>query len=71
MVLEKNEVIAKWVYEYTNEMYRYAWSKILDREAAEDLVQNTFLAGIFVIQLSFIIILFVTIISLSCIIKST
>jgi len=46
MVLEKNQIIAKWVHEYTNELYRYAWSKISDREAAEDLVQNTFLAAL-------------------------
>ncbi len=41
-----NDIISVWVSEYTDELFRYAHYKISDREAAEDLVQNTFLAAV-------------------------
>jgi RNA polymerase sigma-70 factor (TIGR02943 family) len=46
MAQEQNEVVSKWVHEYSHEMYRYAWSKMANREEAEDVVQNTFLAAL-------------------------
>ncbi len=41
-----NDIISNWVNEYTDELFRYAHYKISDKEAAEDLVQNTFLAAV-------------------------
>jgi RNA polymerase sigma-70 factor (TIGR02943 family) len=35
-----------WVDEYGDYLYRYAWSRLRDSNAAEDVVQETFLAGV-------------------------
>jgi len=35
-----------WVNSYADELYGYAWSKTSNSELAEDLVQETFLAGL-------------------------
>lgn len=37
---------AKWVGAYGDYLYRYAWSRLRDGDAAEEVVQETFLAGI-------------------------
>jgi RNA polymerase sigma-70 factor (ECF subfamily) len=37
--------ISSWVKDYTDEMYQYTISKTNDKVAAEDIVQNTFLAA--------------------------
>jgi len=36
----------RWVDEYGDYLYRYAWSRLRDGNAAEEVVQETFLAGI-------------------------
>lgn len=36
----------RWVEEYGDYLYRYAWSRLRDNAAAEEVVQETFLAGI-------------------------
>ncbi|MFM7022705.1 MAG: sigma-70 family RNA polymerase sigma factor [Flavobacteriales bacterium] len=41
-----NDIIAQWVNEFTDELFRYAYYKVSDKEIAEDLVQNTFLAAV-------------------------
>lgn len=41
-----NDIIASWVAEYTDGLFRYALYKTSDKESAEDLVQNTFLAAL-------------------------
>lgn len=41
-----NLEISSWVKLYTNEMYHYTFLKVNNKEAAEDIVQNTFLAAI-------------------------
>lgn len=46
MSAEKNDIIAKWVREYGPELYRFAWSKMSNREEAEDVVQNTYMAAL-------------------------
>ncbi|MDP1623440.1 MAG: sigma-70 family RNA polymerase sigma factor [Bacteroidales bacterium] len=46
MVPEKNETITRWVREYSQEMFRFTFYKMSDRESAEDVVQNTFLAAL-------------------------
>lgn len=40
-----NKVLAHWVAEYTEEMYKWALYKTSSVEVAEDLVQDTFLAA--------------------------
>ncbi len=35
-----------WVDEYGDYLYRYAWSRLRDSTAAEEVVQETFLAGV-------------------------
>ncbi len=45
MIADKNE-ITTWVKAYTRDLYAYTQSKIPDKEAAEDIVQNTFLAAV-------------------------
>lgn len=37
---------ARWVDEYGDFLYRYALSRLRDAEAAEDVVQDTFVSGI-------------------------
>lgn len=47
--LNSNQVIAnpdQWVDEYGDYLYRYAFSRLRDSTAAEEVVQETFLAGI-------------------------
>lgn len=44
MAFEKRD-LAKWVEEYTDELYSWALYKISDDELAKDLVQDTFLAA--------------------------
>ena len=47
--LETKQVIAnpdRWVDEYGDYLYRYAHSRLRDNTAAEEVVQETFLAGI-------------------------
>jgi RNA polymerase sigma-70 factor (ECF subfamily) len=39
-------MINKWVDEYTNEMYSWAYHKVSDAEMAKDLVQDTFLVAV-------------------------
>jgi RNA polymerase sigma-70 factor (TIGR02943 family) len=41
----REEIITDWVVEYNNDLYRYALRKMPDEKSAEDMVQNTFLAG--------------------------
>jgi RNA polymerase sigma-70 factor (TIGR02943 family) len=36
----------RWVDEYGDYLYRYAWSRLRDETAADEVVQETFLAGI-------------------------
>ncbi|HIF01665.1 MAG TPA: sigma-70 family RNA polymerase sigma factor [Planctomycetes bacterium] len=36
----------RWVDEYGDYLYRYAWSRLRDANAADEVVQETFLAGI-------------------------
>jgi RNA polymerase sigma-70 factor (TIGR02943 family) len=36
----------RWVHEYGDYLYRYAWSRLRDESAADEVVQETFLAGI-------------------------
>ena len=36
----------KWVNDYGDKLYAYAWSRVGSAETAEDLVQETFLAGL-------------------------
>ena len=36
----------RWVDEYGDYLYRYAWSRLRDTNAADEVVQETFLAGI-------------------------
>ena len=47
---EANKVLAvdpeQWVDEYGDYLYRYAFSRLRDTNAAEEVVQETFLAGI-------------------------
>lgn len=45
MVAVKDE-IASWVRTYTSELFAYTITRVKDRETAEDLVQNTFLAAV-------------------------
>lgn len=45
MMADQKE-ITEWVKIYTNDMYAYTESKIPDKESAEDIVQNTFLAAL-------------------------
>ncbi len=35
-----------WVDEHASDLYRYAWSRLRDSHAAEEVVQETFLAGV-------------------------
>lgn len=47
--LNDSQVLAnpdRWVDEYGDFLYRYAWSRLRDSTAAEEVVQETFLAGI-------------------------
>ena len=37
---------SRWVDEYGDYLYRYAWSRLRDSNAAEEVVQETFLAGV-------------------------
>ncbi|PIQ30227.1 MAG: RNA polymerase subunit sigma [Bacteroidetes bacterium CG18_big_fil_WC_8_21_14_2_50_41_14] len=41
----ENENLKKWVNEFTNELYKWAYYKTSSTEASEDLVQETFLAA--------------------------
>jgi RNA polymerase sigma-70 factor (ECF subfamily) len=36
----------RWVDEYGDYLYRYAWSRLRDESAADEVLQETFLAGI-------------------------
>lgn len=45
MVLEKEE-IKEWVIQYTDDLYRWAFSKTSSKEVAEDLVQDTYLSAL-------------------------
>ncbi len=45
MVADKNE-IATWVKVYTVDLFTYTIAKVSNKEAAEDIVQNTFLAAV-------------------------
>jgi RNA polymerase sigma-70 factor (ECF subfamily) len=45
MVADKNE-ITRWVKTYTSDLVGYTIGKINDKQAAEDIVQNTFLAAL-------------------------
>lgn len=38
--------IGGWVDQYSDDLFRWAWSKTSDREVATDLVQDTFLAAV-------------------------
>jgi RNA polymerase sigma-70 factor (TIGR02943 family) len=37
---------SRWINEYGDFLYRYAWSRLRDANAAEEVVQETFLAGV-------------------------
>lgn len=38
-------IFTNWVNQYTKELYKWAYHKVADKETAEDLVQDTFLAA--------------------------
>ncbi len=40
-----NQIIKLWVEEYTDTLYSWAFYKVSDKQTAEDLVQETFLAA--------------------------
>ncbi len=42
---DSKEKFTLWINEYADEFFRYSISKVSNQEAAEDIVQNTFLAG--------------------------
>jgi RNA polymerase sigma-70 factor (TIGR02943 family) len=37
---------SRWIDQYGDFLYRYAWSRLRDANAAEEVVQETFLAGV-------------------------
>ena len=38
--------VGEWVDQFSDDLFRWAWSKTSDREVAADLVQDTFLAAV-------------------------
>ncbi|MEZ4799286.1 MAG: sigma-70 family RNA polymerase sigma factor [Flavobacteriales bacterium] len=44
-VNNQHQIISEWVEKYTSDLFRYAYSKLNDREQAEDIVQETFIAA--------------------------
>lgn len=42
---QPNNHLVNLIYEYADEMFRFTFSRIPNREEAEDIVQNTFLAA--------------------------
>jgi RNA polymerase sigma factor (sigma-70 family) len=45
IVSNKSEVFEKWVQKYSDSLYSWAYFKTSSKESAEDLVQETFIAG--------------------------
>lgn len=45
-MFEKTEIIADWVNKHSEELFRWAYHKTMDRDIAMDLVQDTFLAAV-------------------------
>ena len=43
---ESSSLATEWVDQYGDSLFRYALSRIRNREVAEDLVQETFLAAL-------------------------
>jgi RNA polymerase sigma-70 factor (ECF subfamily) len=43
---QEQAVIASWVNTYTSKLYQWAYTKVRDKEIAEDLVQDTFMAAL-------------------------
>lgn len=43
--IDKRSVVARWVHEFSDEMYTWTSHKISDKGAAEDLVQETFISA--------------------------
>lgn len=44
-ITNQHHLISEWVENYTADLLRYAFSKLKDREQAEDLVQETFISA--------------------------
>jgi len=44
-IQSKQKVVEGWVHSFGNELYSWAYHKTNDRNIAEDLVQETFLAA--------------------------
>lgn len=42
----KNDAVTKWVHDYGDELYSWANHKVSDEVAAQDLVQDTFIAAL-------------------------
>jgi RNA polymerase sigma factor (sigma-70 family) len=45
VIENKSEIFEKWVQEYSNSLYSWAYFKTSSKESAEDLVQETFISG--------------------------
>jgi RNA polymerase sigma factor (sigma-70 family) len=45
IVSNKSEIFEKWVKEYSDSLYSWAYFKTSSRESAEDLVQDTFISA--------------------------
>lgn len=45
MIATKNDILEDWVHLFSDDLFRWAMYKTSDRETAEDLVQETFLAA--------------------------
>jgi RNA polymerase sigma-70 factor (ECF subfamily) len=43
--MSKEQIITQWVEQHGDDLYRWAFAKVGDRQAAEDLVQDTFLGA--------------------------
>jgi RNA polymerase sigma factor (sigma-70 family) len=44
-ISNKSEVFEKWIQKYSDSLYSWAYFKTSSKESAEDLVQETFIAG--------------------------
>lgn len=45
MIDNKSEIFGKWVHQYSDSLYSWAYFKTSSKETAEDLVQETFISG--------------------------
>lgn len=46
MQTKNNQILTEWVNSYTEELYRWASTKVREQELAEDLVQDTFISAL-------------------------